>query len=272
MDSKTMAAIVLASASTVCAAQGQGSGSDAELAEKLTNPVAAMISVPFQFNYDQNIGPVDDGDKTYLNFQPVIPSAISEDWNMITRVIVPLAEQSDIFPGAGSQFGLGDITASLFFSPKKPTDSGWIWGAGPVFYLPTATDDLLGAKKWGLGPTAVFLRQSHGWTYGALVNHIWSVASVKGDPDHPDLSNTFIQPFLSFTTKTAWTYSANLESTYDWKASQWAVPLNLSVSKLTRFGKLPVSFAGGVGYWLEHSDTGAKDLRLRFVVTLLFPQ
>src|SRR5262245_46568648 len=100
MVSKTMAATVLASASTVCFAQSHEAGSDAELAEKLSNPVAAMISVPFQFNYDQNIGPVDDGHKTYVNFQPVIPSAISDDWNLITRIILPVAEQSDIFPGA----------------------------------------------------------------------------------------------------------------------------------------------------------------------------
>ncbi len=95
-----------------------------------------MISVPFQFNYDQNIGPVDDGHKTYVNFQPVIPHQLNDDWNLITRVILPIADQSDIFPGAGSQFGLGDITASLFFSPIKPTSSGWIWAIGPVFYIP----------------------------------------------------------------------------------------------------------------------------------------
>lgn len=251
---------------------GTGS-SDAELAEKLSNPVAAMISLPFQFNYDRKIGPVDDGDKTYVNIQPVIPHPLNEDWNVITRVILPVVDQSDIFPGAGSQFGLGDITASLFFSPVKPTEGGYIWAIGPVFYIPTATDDLLGAKKWGTGPTGLILRQAHGWTYGALVNHIWSVASVKGNnDDRPGISSTFLQPFLSYTTKTAWTYGTNLESTYDWKASQWAIPLNFSISKLTRLGKTPVSFAGGVGYWLEHSDTGPKEWRLRFVVTVLFPQ
>ena len=265
-----LVAVALALASATAFADSEGS--DAELAQKLSNPVAAMISMPFQFNHDDNIGPVDDGHKTYLNFQPVIPHQLNENWNLVTRVILPVAEQSDIFPGAGSQFGLGDITASFFFAPIKPTAHGWIWAIGPVLYVPTATDDLLGAKKWGTGPTALLLRQSHGWTYGALVNHIWSIASVKGDPDHPDISSTFIQPFLSYTTKTAWTYGANIESTYDWKASQWAVPLNLSISKLTRVGKLPVSFGGGVGYWAEHSDTGAKDFRFRFVVTLLFPQ
>jgi hypothetical protein len=248
-------------------------GSDAELAEKLSNPVAAMISIPFQFNYDQEIGPVDDGHKSYVNIQPVVPVPLNQDWNLIARVIVPVVGQSDIFPGAGSQFGLGDTTGEFFFAPTKPTSGGWIWGVGPAILIPTATDDLLGAKKWGLGPTAVFLRQSHGWTYGALINHIWSVASVKGNnEDRPDISSTFLQPFLSYTTPTAWTYGVNLESTYDWKASQWSVPMNFTIAKLMRFGTQPISFTGGVGYWLEHSDTGAKGWRFRFAVTVLIPE
>jgi hypothetical protein len=264
---------VLATAAAPALAQSHPPGSDADLAEKLSNPVAAMISLPFQFNYDQNIGPVDDGHKTYMNFQPVVPVHLNPDWNMIVRVILPVVDQSDIFPGAGSQFGLGDTTTEIFFSPTKPTDGGWIWGVGPAMLIPTATDDLLGAKKWGLGPTAVFLRQSHGWTYGALVNHIWSVASVKGNnEDRPDISQTFLQPFLSYTTPTAWTYGANLESTYDWKSSQWAVPMNLTVAKLVRFGTQPVSFTGGVGYWLDHTDTGPKGWRFRVVVTVLIPE
>jgi hypothetical protein len=253
-------------------ANAQQQEGDAALAEKLSNPVAAMISVPFQFNYDQNVGPVDDGHKTYVNFQPVIPYALNEDWNLITRVILPVIDQSDIFPGAGSQFGLGDITASFFFSPSKPTDGGWIWAIGPVLYAPTATDGLLGGKKWGLGPTVLALRQSHGWTYGILYNHIWSVASVKGVNDRADISNSFVQPFLSYTTKTAWTYGANLEATHDWEGHDWAVPLNLSVGKLVRFGKTPVSFTLGTGYWLEHTDTGPKGWRFRFVTTVLIPR
>src|SRR5688500_5032911 len=147
------------------------------LAKQLANPIASLISVPMQFNYDDGIGPFDDGDRYFINVQPVIPVSISEDWNMISRTIVPIISQHDIFPGAGSQFGLGDTVQSLFFSPKALTASGWTWGAGPVFLIPTATDDLLGAKKWGAGPTAVALKQTAtGWTYGALINHIWSIA------------------------------------------------------------------------------------------------
>ena len=157
----------------------QAQDSAADLAKKLSNPIASLISVPFQGNYDGGYGP-DDGSKYTINVQPVIPFTLNEDWNLISRTIVPIVWQNDIAGPSGDQSGLGDTTQSLFFSPKKPTSSGIIWGVGPVFLLPTATDDLLGGGKWGAGPTAVALKQSGPWTYGALVNHIWSFA---GDED-----------------------------------------------------------------------------------------
>lgn len=240
-----------------------------ELAKKLSNPVAALISVPFQFNYDQNIGPQDDGSRFTLNVQPVIPFSISKDWNLISRTITPVVSQQDIFPYAGSQFGIGDIVQSLFFSPKKPTSGGLIWGAGPVILLPTASDDLLGAKKWGVGPTVVVLKQAGPWTYGALANHIWSVG---GDSERQDLSNTFLQPFLSFTNKAAWTFTVNSESTYNWKSKEWGIPINGVVSKVTRIGNQMISFAGGIRYWTKSPASGAKKWGFRFVVTLLFPK
>jgi hypothetical protein len=240
-----------------------------ELAKKLSNPVASLISVPFQLNYDPNTGPQRGGERFTLNVQPVIPFSLNEDWNLISRTIVPIISQDNIARGSGSQSGVGDIVQSVFFSPARPTASGLIWGAGPVFLLPTATDDLLGADKWGLGPTGVVLKQAGPWTYGALANHIWS---VSGNRNRADISSTFLQPFISYTTKDAWSYSLNFESTYDWKGEQWNLPLNGVISKVTRVGGQLVSFGGGVRYYLDSADTGPKGWGFRLVVTLLFPK
>lgn len=241
---------------------------DTDLAKQLSNPVASLISVPFQFNYDRGYGP-EDGSRVTLNIQPVIPISIGEDWNLISRTILPVIWQDDVAGPSGEQFGLGDITQSFFFSPKQPTESGIIWGAGPVFLLPTATDDLLGTGKFGLGPTAVALKQSGGWTVGILANHIWSVA---GEGGRADVSSTFLQPFLNYTTADSWTFALNTESSYDWKGDQWAVPINFQVSKLVKFDKQPVNFTAGVRYWATSPENGPDGWGFRLAVTMLFPK
>jgi hypothetical protein len=240
-----------------------------ELAKKLANPIAALISVPFQLNYDQNIGSDDGGERWTLNIQPVVPIELNPEWNLISRTILPVVWQDDIFPGAGSQSGTGDVVQSLFFSPKAPTKGGWIWGAGPVFLLPTGSDDLLTADKWGAGPTGVVLKQQGPWTYGALANHIWSFA---GADDRADISSTFLQPFLSYTTPSAVSYTLQTESTYDWKNEQWSVPIGAIVSKVTRIGGQQVSISGGVRYWADSPASGPDGWGGRLVVTLLFPK
>ena len=141
-------------------AQEAPDSEEERLAKQLANPVAALISVPFQFNYDSDIGSADDGERATLNVQPVNPITLNNGWTIISRTIVPIIWQDDIFPEAGDQFGIGDVLQSFFFTPSAPTAGGIIWGAGPVFRLPTATDDLLGAEKWGLGPSAIALRQA----------------------------------------------------------------------------------------------------------------
>ena len=257
---------VFALLTTDAFAQEASSGS-AELAQQLSNPVASLISVPFQFNYDTGYGPA-DGDKAFVNVQPVIPFSLNEDWNLISRTILPIIWQNDIAGMSGEQFGLGDAVQSLFFSPKAPGAGGIIWGAGPVFLFPTGTDPLLGTEKWGAGPTAVVLKQSGGWTYGALANHIWSFA---GDSSRADVNSTFLQPFLAYTTPDAWTFSLNTESTYNWTAETWSVPINAQVSKLVTFGKQPVSLGAGVRYWAESPAGGPEGVGGRATVTFLFP-
>jgi hypothetical protein len=240
-----------------------------DLAKSLANPIAAMISVPFQMNWDRNIGPAEDGDRFTTNIQPVIPISISEDWNLISRTILPVIYQSDIFPGAGSQFGLGDTVQSLFFSPKKPTSSGWIWGVGPVFLLPTGTDDLLSSEKWGAGPTGVALKQMGSWTVGMLANQIWSFA---GDEDRSDVSSTFVQPFLTRTWPGGWSVTMTADSTYDWEGDHWTIPIGVIGSKVTKIGKQLVQFGIGPRYYASSPDSGPHGWGVRAVVVLLYPK
>lgn len=195
-------------------AQEKSSKSSAdELAQKLLNPVASLISVPFQGNFDYGIGP-NNGSRFTMNIQPVIPLSISEDWNLIARAILPVISQEDVFGNSGSQFGLGDAVISGFFSPKAPTAGGIIWGVGPALLIPTATDNLLGTEKFGVGPTAVILKQAGSLTIGALVNHIWSVA---GADDRSDVSSTFIQPFIAKNFSGGYALALNTELTQNWE-------------------------------------------------------
>ena len=242
------------------------SNASQDLAKSLSNPVASLISVPFQYNYDEGFGPNGNGSRTTVNVQPVVPISIGKNWNLISRTIVPFITQDDVIPGT-SQSGIGDIVQSFFFSPKLPTSNGLIWGAGPVLLLPTATSSALGADQFAAGPTGVVLRQSGPWTYGALGNHLWDVGGGS-----TEINATFIQPFLTYTTPDAWTFSLNSESTYDWEADQWSVPINFTVTKLVTIAGQPVSVGGGVKYWAESPTGAADDWAARLIVTFLFPK
>jgi hypothetical protein len=244
----------------------QGATDAQELAKKLSNPVASLISFPMQSNFDFGMG-AGSGWRYTLNVQPVVPIKLSDNWNLISRTIIPIIHQGNVTGPNTSQSGLGDTIQSFFFSPNK--SEPLIWAVGPVVLLPTATNQALGAQKWGLGPTALALKQKNGWTYGALTNHIWSVA---GKSNRADVNATFIQPFLSYSTRDAWTYSINTESTYDWNSNSWSVPINPLISKLVRFGKQPISFGGGLKCWVTSPTGGPENCGIRIVVTALFPK
>jgi hypothetical protein len=228
------------------------SESTADMAKTLANPIGALVSVPFQNNYDFDGGATGDGEQFKLNLQPIVPFSLNDDWLLILRTVLPIISQQDMI-GTSSQSGLSDTVQSFFVSPTKPTESGWIWGAGPVLLLPTATDDLLGTEKWGAGPTAVMLKQQNGWTYGAPVNHIWSFAAESG---REDVNATFMQRFVSFTTPAARTYTLNTESTYDWENKQWTAPINVMTQQLVTIGKQHVAFTVGVRYYVDTPDGG----------------
>lgn len=259
--------VALAAATLTPSAFAQEHDAD-ELARQLSNPVASLISVPFQANFDFGAGLDNEGTAITLNVQPVIPISISENWNMISRTIVPIANRDYLPLPDGDTFGLGDITQSLFFSPKHPGPGGIIWGAGPVILIPTATDDALGAGQLGLGPTAVLLKQSGPWTVGALVNHIWSVA---GDDDRDDVNSTFLQPFVTRAVGRGRTVTLNTETTYDWEREEWTVPVNLSYSQVFKAGGQSMSFLVGARYYVDRPET-APQWGLRATLTLLFPK
>lgn len=238
-----------------------------DLAKQLTNPLADLISMPVQINYDSGFGSK-DGHRLAVNIQPVIPLEINDEWNLISRTILPLIEQHNIAGNSGSQSGTGDIVQSIFISPKDPTSNGWIWGAGPALLFPTASNELLGTGKWAAGPTAVLLKMDDAWTYGMLANHLWDYA---GEHDRADINASFIQPFVSYTNR-GWTYTLQTESTYDWESEEWSVPINGVLSKVVRIGKLPVSFAVGARYWANAPDAGAEGWGGRFSITAMLPK
>ncbi len=255
----SMLVLVASGAAHAQQAGGATASSGAEeLAKKLSNPIADLVSVPFQFNWDNGVGPQDDL-RFVLNVQPVVPFTLNENWNLIGRWILPFVSQPELAPGSGTAFGTGDIVASGFFSPSK-SRGGLTWGVGPVLSLPTTTDPLLGSGKWSAGPTAVALKQQGPWTYGGLVNHLWSIADT-GDPNRPDVNQSLFQPFLAYRTKKAVTYSIASEAAANWEAAsgeKWTIPINLGVSKVTQFGPFPMSLGLGAGYYVE-APTGGPE-------------
>lgn len=227
---------------------------NAELAKKLNNPISDLVSVPLQFNWEFGNGPGEDMHQI-TNLQPVVPFRITDDTNMIARLIMPTINT----PGATVA---GDMTFSLFFSPAHST--GMTWGAGPAMILPRT------GEKWGLGPTLIALRQAGATTYGILANHIWSIA---GDENAPDLNQTFLQPFFAVTNRNAVTLTIQSESTANWEASsgnEWTIPVSVQVSKLAKFGPFPGSYAGGAGVYLDAPD-GGPEWKIRTAITILLP-
>jgi hypothetical protein len=223
--------------------------------------------VPLQNNIDYGIGSL-KGSRYTLNVQPVIPLSLTKDLNLITRVIVPIISQYNITGIGENQSGLSDIVASAFISPKD-SKNGFIWGAGPVLLLPTGTDDYLTAKKFGAGPTAVALNQSGGWTYGALINQIWS---VSGDEKRPDISQMYMNPFVSFNWKSGAGITAQLEWTENWTQNSTTLYFEPMFSGLTSFGTQKVSFAVGPRINVAAPDATQSKFGLRASMVFLFPK
>jgi hypothetical protein len=251
---------------------GGGGGNDDKSTEALAkatqNPVSDLISVPFQNNFNFGVGP-NRVMQYILNFQPVIPITLNEEWNLITRTILPTINQPSPAPGIRSAFGLGDLNPSLFLSPNK--QSGLIWGVGPTFTLPTATDPLLGSGKWSAGPTVVVLTTQGHWVGGALANNQWSFAGWGPR----SVNQMLIQPFVNYNFPKGWYVTFSPIITANWKAdsdNRWTVPVGGGLGRIVKWGKQPINLQLSGFYNVERpEDLGAR-WQLRAQVQLLFPK
>jgi len=240
-----------------------------DLAKKTQNPVADLISVPFQNNLSFGIGPR-DATQWVLNVQPVVPFHLTENWNLITRTIMPIIGQGSPAPGVDHVGGLGDINPSFFLSPANAKHL--IWGVGPTFTFPTASNRALGSGKWSAGPTAVALLMQGPWVVGALGNNQWSFAGWG----ETEVNQLLVQPFLNYNFRHGWYLSSAPIMTANWierARNQWTVPVGGGGGKLWRVGKvgLPVNTQVQAFYNAVTPDNGA-DWQLRLQLQLLFPK
>ncbi len=244
------------------------SPSDSELAKQAQNPVANLISLPLQNNTNFDIGP-DDETQNIFNIQPVWPFEISDSFNLITRTILPVVSQPDIFTGGEGRInGLGDTIFTGFLSPRN--SKTLIWGAGPVFLLPTATDDALGADKWGAGPSAVLVAMPGRWVIGSLFNNVWSFAG-SGDRD----VNLFTwQYFVNYNMANGWYLNTAPIITANWEADSdntWTVPFGAGIGRIFKIGRQPIN-ALAAGYYNAVSPDSGADWQLRLQIQFLFPK
>jgi len=239
-----------------------------ELTKQVQNPISSLISVPFQNNNAFGIGPY-DRTQDVLNIQPVIPVGISKNWNMITRVIQPIIWQP--YPNAptGGEYGFGDMVPTFFFSPKN--SGKLIWGAGPQFILPTATDHILGQGKVSMGPSVVALISPKTGAIGVLVSNDWSIA---GSGSRPSVNQMSLQYFANYNLKKGWYFSTSPILTANWKASSgnvWVIPFGGGMGRVVRFGVQPFNINVQMFGNVVH-PAGASPWGLRIQIALLFPK
>ena len=238
----------------------------ADLAKQLSNPLASLVSVPFQFNWEQNVGP-SDLTRFILNVQPVMPFTVNKDLSLIVRLIAPLISQPPLTDGGVAASGMGDLTTSFFVAPAS---TKLTWGVGPVFVLPSTSEPTLGTGKWSGGPTAVVLKQTGPWTAGALWNQVWS---FSGDATRADVNQMFLQPFLAYQATHTITLTLQSEMTANWEADdqKWTVPINVLIGKLSSFGTFPASYQLGFGAFPVHPDVGPS-WKIRGAIVILLPR
>jgi hypothetical protein len=262
-------AIAAGIGSSLAVAQEEHGASTGDLAKAAQNPIADMISVPLQSNFNFHVGPHDQL-QYVLNIQPVVPIALNEEWNLITRWITPVIAQPPLTVTGDRAFGLGDINPSFFFSPKQPTN-GIIWGIGPTVVFPTGTDKTLTAGKYSLGPTFVALTIEGPWVLGVLVNNVWSVA---GKNNRDSVNAMTLQPFINYNFHGGWYLTSAPIITANWETGhgdRWTVPVGGGFGRVFKIGDQPVN-AQLAAYYNVARPTGAADWQLRAQIQLLFPK
>jgi hypothetical protein len=239
-----------------------------EIAKQAQNPIASLISVPIENDFNPQTG-IKKDDSYVLELKPVIPVRLSNDWTMITRTVIPVIQVPDLAPGVDGTAGVGDVQLSLFLSPAKA--GAVIWGAGPVISFPTASQEILGTKKVSVGPTVVVLRSQGHWLFGTLVQNLFSVA---GPAARPDVNQMLLQPFANYNLRHGWYLTSSPIITANWEVSpnqRWVVPVGGGVGKIVHFGKLPVNMYTQFFRNVERPD-GTTHWSARFQAQLLFPK
>jgi len=239
-----------------------------EVAKEIANPLTDMTYIPIQVNFDRDIGPF-DGDRYTINIQPLTSFELNDDWNVISRTIVPIISQDDVSEKGSSESGLGDITQSFFLSPKLEAEGQWSWGLGPIVSLPTASRDELGVDHLTAGITAVAVQVKGPWTYGLLTSYSHSVNKGSNDPR---VKSAYFQPFLDYTTETAITYELSSESTYDQDASEWSIPIIFTANKIFPVSNFMMAVGGGPRYWVTSPDSGPEGWGLNISVYFFLPK
>ena len=259
----------LITATAVCGQQAPApTASTEELQKQTQNPVSSLISVPIQNNSNFNIGPF-DRTQDVLNIQPVIPAQISTNWNLITRIIQPIVWQPYTNQPTGGEYGLGDMNPTFFLSPAKPGKV--IWGVGPTFLIPTATNTILGQGKFGIGPSVVVLMQPGKWTLGALTNNVWSVA---GNSSRADVNQFLLQYFVNYNLQKGWFLTIQPIITANWEASspnRWTVPFGGGIGRIMKLGAQPVNISAQF-YANPIRPAGTSPWGMRLQFALLFPR
>ena len=249
--------------------------SQEEIAKASQNPLTAMYSLPIQNNTYFNVGP-DNKTKNIANLQPVLPFDLNDDWTVVTRTIVPVVSNPSIGQHPYERtFGLGDTTMTAFITPKTATDSGWIWGAGPVLYFPTATDTDLGTKKWGAGAAGVVLKANGKFVYGALVSNVWSFAGSGQDAGVERVNALTVQPFINYNMDDGWFLASVPIITANWEADsdhRWTVPVGLGVGKAMKIGDIPMTAQLHTYYNVEKPEDYGEDWQMRIQLQFLFPR